>query len=215
MIKVAFATGMNGEFGLNGGLPWNRMFKVDMDSFMEFTDKCMLVMGVKTFQSLPKKLRGLRHIVISTHTGSDLIRCKNGDTPDSIARATDVRQFLRGLSETYDVCVIGGKSLIEEALPIADKVLHTVVFKKFKHDDVEDLLDMQCDVSISPMHVQYSQVHIESGGNYSFKYHDYPHKSASNISYGVCVHEFDAITEISNNYYNKQELTHKLNADNM
>lgn len=130
MIKVAFASGSSGEFGLKDGLPWGKPFKQDMAVFKEFTEGCILVMGRKTFESLPSKLRDLGHVVLSS---SKSIKCKNGDEPDmvvSLDECADIKEFLEKLSETYqkNVCVIGGSTLVEHCVEFADEVMCTLVY---------------------------------------------------------------------------------------
>lgn len=203
MIKVAFATGMEGEFGLDGGFPWKRMFKHDMKHFKSFTTDTALVMGVKTYQSLPSRLRGLEHIVISANTPHELIVTKSGERPTTIANPEDLVEFLSTYYADKDICVIGGKSLIEAVLPIADEVLHTVIYK-FEEDDSNsdpvDFVDMDCDVKIDRLYHDYTTEHINCGGNYLFEYCKYG-KVDDKISFGVCVHIFKTDKDMSHAYF--------------
>jgi len=142
MIKVAFACGPNGEFGLGDAFPWgDKPFKEDMKVFKEFTDGCILVMGRKTFESLPCKLRGLRHVVLSNSDTE--IRCKNGSAPCVVtSQRYHLKLYLQTVSSVNGtpVCVIGGAGLIDSVVKYADAIMMTEVF----HED-----DMDSDVCLS------------------------------------------------------------------
>lgn len=171
MIKISFACGMNGEFGFEGGFPWKKMFKPDMDAFKKFTEGCTLVMGRKTFESLPSKLRNLKHVVFSSQ---DTVKCKNGETPDLIVTVSDYDKYINNLHNVVgDVCIIGGASLIESTIHLADTVLMTMVKRN-------DGTNMICDVSVeyqSPsFHASWGNVKTE-----------YQHYAEYNIR--VCVFE--------------------------
>lgn len=146
-IKVAFAVGRNGEFGLVDGLPWGKPFKEDMEAFKEFTKGCVLVMGSNTFASLPFAMKSLDRdcVVISRNSLENPPQAKNGDLADEYActRGVPLEAMLHYFSQSYNkpVCVIGGASLIEQAVPLADFVLFTTVGR-------EDGMEMLCDVSI-------------------------------------------------------------------
>ncbi len=62
-IMIA-AIGQRGELGLNGHLPWNH--PEDLQFFKDTTKGCPLIMGRKTFESLPGVLKGRPHLILST-----------------------------------------------------------------------------------------------------------------------------------------------------
>lgn len=53
MIKAILAVGENGEIGQNGDMPWMRGLPKDLEYFKEVTLGQRVVMGRKTFDSLP------------------------------------------------------------------------------------------------------------------------------------------------------------------
>jgi len=53
MIKAILAVGENGEIGQNGDMPWGRGLPKDLEYFKEMTLDQKVVMGRKTFESLP------------------------------------------------------------------------------------------------------------------------------------------------------------------
>ncbi|ADM79948.1 Frd dihydrofolate reductase [Aeromonas phage phiAS5] len=136
MIKAVFATGKNGEFGNKGELPWGHC-KEDMKHFMKTTAGACLVMGAKTFMSLPSALKNRTNVVISSQNDTNRVIAKNGDRPDMFMHG-DVCQALDELRNTYDnICVIGGMTVLKEAIDKCDEVAHTVIL----NDD-----EFECDV---------------------------------------------------------------------
>ena len=62
-VSMIAAVGKNLELGKNNDLIWH--FKEDMKFFKDTTMGHTVVMGRKTFESLPKALPGRKNIVIS------------------------------------------------------------------------------------------------------------------------------------------------------
>lgn len=64
VVKCIVAMDPNGLIGLNGDLPWR--YKADLKRFKAQTMGGILVMGRKTFESLPKKKLPGREIIVLT-----------------------------------------------------------------------------------------------------------------------------------------------------
>ncbi len=64
-LKIALiaAIGLNHEIGFDNKLPWYS--PSDLKNFKEITQNGIIIMGRKTFDSLPKLLPNRKHIVIS------------------------------------------------------------------------------------------------------------------------------------------------------
>ncbi|MGL6229364.1 MAG: dihydrofolate reductase [Culicoidibacterales bacterium] len=128
MIKVIFAhsTGPDNHhaFGYFDNLPWKHLPE-DLKQFKEFTKDCVLLMGARTFESLPSKLPGRMHVVLSSKT----VHAKNGDTPDMCITQMQVPDILGMLTDLcgQTVAVIGGPALIEACIQYADEVRITEV----------------------------------------------------------------------------------------
>ncbi|UYD60096.1 dihydrofolate reductase [Aeromonas phage avDM12-TAAL] len=138
MIRLVFATGKFGEFGNKNGLPWGHC-RVDMLNFMETTKDSCLLMGAKTFMSLPTKLKNRVNVVLSTSNDTSRVVAKNGERPDMFMHG-DVTQALNELQTLYDnICVIGGMTVLKEAIDMADQVVHTVILNEEK---------LECDVEL-------------------------------------------------------------------
>ena len=155
-IKLVFAYSetrkVTGElcfaFGLNDGLPWGHISQ-DMKNFKAATDNTTLLMGAKTFMSLPKALKGRPSIVV-TKRNSELPKTKANETAEYYIFEDELIPFLEGKStaglsawNSYeykrdmkmhagyeDISVIGGANILNIALPYANKIIKTSIIKK-------------------------------------------------------------------------------------
>ena len=64
-INIIAAIGKNNELGKDNDLIWK--IKDDLKFFKEKTMGHDIIMGRKTFESLPRLLQGRRHIVLTKH----------------------------------------------------------------------------------------------------------------------------------------------------
>lgn len=147
MVKIAFASGIHGEFGLGNSLPWGAPLKGDMEQFKAFTDGCILVMGHATFESLPTKLRNLTHVVITT---DNHVRTKDGSKADAWMvpdlSVDDMLQTLYNWMGDSDYCIIGGAKLIEAFAPHADEILHTSIYVGI--DPLDEVLEHDIKINL-------------------------------------------------------------------
>lgn len=134
MIQLVFACAptrnVKGElemaFGLDDRLPWNHISQ-DFKNFKSRTIGTTLIMGARTFQSLPGKLSGRRHIV--THSlGRDVPVTKLGEEADQYILPERLKKYI-SLHPEENFSVIGGVALLEQFAPIADKIIMTKVVK--------------------------------------------------------------------------------------
>lgn len=107
----------------------------DMTRFRMLTTGHTIIMGRKTFESLPNgALPNRRNIVISK-TREQITGC---EVYSSLKEALTARKETVGRKETTeeDECfIIGGASIYEQALPFADKLYLTIVEKEPEHAD--------------------------------------------------------------------------------
>ena len=107
MFSLIACIGKNRELGKKGELVFH--IKEDMKFFRETTMNHKVVMGRKTWESLPGKLKGRENIVISRGAveGADLV-------------VTDIAQFVAENKNTEEeIFVIGGGMVYAEFLPVA------------------------------------------------------------------------------------------------
>ena len=117
------ARARNGVIGLNGALPWR--LGSDLAMFKELTLGKPIIMGRKTWDSLPRRpLPGRTNIVLS-HDGRfappGAVACEDFQEAVQIAR-DQARE-----DEVSEICVIGGAALFEIALPRAKRLYLTEV----------------------------------------------------------------------------------------
>ena len=119
MSRVAFvvAVSRNGVIGRDGGLPWH--ISTDLKRFKAITMGKPLIMGRKTWESLPKKpLPGRPNIVIT--------RQKNYRAEGAIV-VSDISSALAAAGQVEEVCVIGGGEIFDMFLPQANRIYLTEV----------------------------------------------------------------------------------------
>jgi dihydrofolate reductase len=119
-ITIVVARAANGAIGRQGGLPWR--IPADLKHFKAVTMGTAMVMGRRTFDSLPGLLPGRRHIVL---TRDPKWLAKGAETAGSVEQAL-------ALAAGEPVSVIGGAEIIALFLPRADSVELTEV-----HDEPE------------------------------------------------------------------------------
>ncbi len=112
MIAIVVAHSRNRVIGRDGDLPWR--LPTDLRRFREVTSGGTVVMGRKTWDSLPDRYRPLpdrRNVVVS----------RNGCDAPEVCRS--VEEALAG----GDCFVIGGGEVYAQALPLADRVYATEI----------------------------------------------------------------------------------------
>jgi dihydrofolate reductase len=114
-IKLVVARAQNGVIGRDGKLPWH--LPADLKRFKDLTMQTVMVMGRKTFESLPGLLPGRRHVVLTRNSYWHA---------DGAQVAHDVEEALT-LARGEPISVIGGADIFSLFLPIADRIELTEV----------------------------------------------------------------------------------------
>lgn len=117
-ISLIVAMDQNRVIGKDGSLPWR--LKADMEHFAEFTWGKVVVMGRKTYDSIPSKFKPLKH-------RGNVILTRNRDFISPGCRVVHSVDAVLEMSNCYRVCVIGGKEVYELLLPYADLLVVTHV----------------------------------------------------------------------------------------
>ena len=156
-ISIIAAVGKKGELGKDNNLIWH--FHDDMVFFKNTTMGGTVIMGRKTFESLPKALPKRQNIVIS----------RNENYVAEGAVVCDSAEKALTLSENENVFIIGGGAVYEEFLDRA-KVLYlteieaecpdaTVYFPKFDRALYKkEVLARHEENGIKFLHVKYSKL---------------------------------------------------------
>ncbi len=128
------ARARNGVIGKDGGLPWK--LKTDLANFRAVTMGKPVIMGRKTWDSLPKRpLVGRTNIVLSRDGSFAPPNCV---VCEAFVEAVSIAKEQAEDDGRDEVCVIGGVSLFELALPKARRIYLTEV-----HADVEGDVRLQ------------------------------------------------------------------------
>jgi dihydrofolate reductase len=125
-ITIVIARAQNGVIGRDGALPWH--IPADLKRFKALTMVSAMVMGRKTFESLPGLLPGRRHIVLT--------RDAAWSAPGTEV-AHSVEQALR-LANGEAISIIGGADLFRLFLPLADHIEQTEVLADIPGDTLID-----------------------------------------------------------------------------
>ena len=120
MITLVVATAKNGVIGRHGAIPWH--LPEDMRRFKALTLSHTVVMGRKTWDSLPPKNRplpGRRNVVVTRQQGWS-------------APGAETAPLDGALKD--DVFVIGGADIYRAALGLAGRIELTEIHRDFDGD---------------------------------------------------------------------------------
>lgn len=123
-IVLVIARADNGVIGRDGALPWR--LAEDLKRFKTLTMGAPMIMGRKTFESLPGRLPGRRHIVLT-----------RGDWSGDGAEVAHTVEEALALVAGPRVSVIGGAEIYRLFEPIADRIELTEVHASPEGDTVQ------------------------------------------------------------------------------
>jgi len=131
------ARARNAVIGKDGGLPWR--LKSDLQIFKQVTLGKPVIMGRKTFESLPGgALKGRMNIVL-TRDGS--YEPKGAVVCEDFSEAVQIGREQAEEDGVDEVCVIGGASIFELALTRARRLYLTDVEAEVEGDTVLSPID--------------------------------------------------------------------------
>jgi dihydrofolate reductase len=114
-VFLVVAVAANGVIGADGTMPWH--IPADLRHFKALTMDKPMIMGRKTFESLPGLLPGRRHIVLTRdpewqEEGAEVVR--------------SVEEALH-LANAPHVAIVGGAEIFRQFLPVADRIEWTAI----------------------------------------------------------------------------------------
>ena len=135
MSRVILAAGpiaraRNGVIGRDGKLPWR--LRTDLANFRAVTMGKPIVMGRKTFESLPGGALPGRTNIILTHDQS--YQPKGALVVEDFSEALQIAREQAAEDGLEEFCVIGGASLFELAVPRARRLYLTEVEAEVEGD---------------------------------------------------------------------------------
>jgi dihydrofolate reductase len=141
-ISIIVAMAENRAIGRNGDLIWHN--SRDLRQFKKITSGHTVIMGYKTYLSLPnqKALPNRRNIILTTRLD---------EAPQRFEIADSIKKALEMVKDEEEVFVIGGGMVYEQFLPFANRLYLTRLNKEFEADtffpyvnfDEWDLVDLE------------------------------------------------------------------------
>ena len=115
----------NRVIGKDNSLPWH--IPEDLKNFKELTTENTVIMGRKTWESIPEKFRPLpnrNNIVISRNLSAE-----GADVCSSVKEALE-----KAKSYGKEIFIIGGSSIYEQFLPLTDKMYISYLKEEYAGD---------------------------------------------------------------------------------
>mgnify|MGYP002639425562 CR=1 FL=1 len=122
-LSIISAMDENRLIGRDNALPWH--LPADLAFFKKNTLNKPILMGRKTYESIGRPLPGRRNIIISR---DELYKVEGCDSATSIAQALDM------VKNQPEAMLIGGASLYQQTLEIAEKLYITFIHDTFEGD---------------------------------------------------------------------------------
>jgi dihydrofolate reductase len=124
MITIVVAMGKNREIGADNQLLWH--LPKDLKHFKELTSGHPIIMGRKTYESIGKPLPNRTNIVISR---------KNDWFEEGILIVGSIKEALKFAKKIDEnVFIIGGGTIYEQTIDLADQLEVTLVDAELKAD---------------------------------------------------------------------------------
>jgi dihydrofolate reductase len=124
LISIIVAIAQNNAIGKNNQLLWH--IPADLKRFKHLTTGHTIVMGKRTFESLPiRPLPNRRSIVITDIAGEQMEGC---------IMAYSIEEAIDKMDDEKENFIIGGGSVYRQFLPIAQQLYLTIVQSDFEAD---------------------------------------------------------------------------------
>ena len=142
MLTLIAAIGKNNSLGKNNQLLW--YLPNDFKRFKTLTTGHSIIMGRKTFESLPNMLPNRKHIIISKQV--------HYAPPQCIVVSSVEEALVQAKKDDENPFVIGGGAIYSLVLPLADRLEITRVHYEFEADTFFPEIDL----------TQWKLIHHES-----------------------------------------------------
>ena len=157
-LHIALIVAMTADrvIGADGRLPWK--LSADLKHFKETTMGCPVIMGRRTWESIGQPLKGRTNIVLTAQDNYEVIGGQAARTPQealALARRACIEQLAASFENPVEevrevrVMVIGGESVYQTFLPVAERIYLTLVHADVKGDTLFPQFDEDEWVEIS------------------------------------------------------------------
>ena len=127
-ISIIVAIAQNNAIGKDNQLLWH--IPADLKRFKQLTTGHTIVMGKRTFESLPvRPLPNRRSVVITDIAGEEIEGC---------TMAYSIEDAVKKMDDDKENFIIGGGSVYRQFLPLANQLYLTIVQKDFDADTFFD-----------------------------------------------------------------------------
>ncbi|HEX9027514.1 MAG TPA: dihydrofolate reductase [Clostridium sp.] len=126
MISISVAVAKNNVIGKDNKLLWH--ISEDLKRFKQITSNKKMIMGRKTFESLPGILPNREHIIITRDENFNV-------DSDKVTIVHDLNSLVEKYSKCEDeIFVIGGAEIYKQLLPYTQKIYLTEIDETFEGD---------------------------------------------------------------------------------
>jgi len=122
-LSIIAAMDKNRVLGLKNDIPWH--IPHDLKRFKKITSGHTVIMGRKTFESLPGPLPKRRNVIITS---------RKDYTAPGIEVVKSIEDSIRTADKNQENFVVGGANIYEQFLPFADKLYMTHIDAEFEGD---------------------------------------------------------------------------------
>ena len=134
MLSIIVAKANNNIIGGNNKLLWH--LSKDLKRFKEITTGNTIVMGRKTFESLPKVLPNRHHVVITSNKNFKV-------DSESVTIVNNIEKIVDKYKDSVEEAfIIGGGEIYNLLLPYTNKLYLTRVLKDFQGDTYFPNIDL-------------------------------------------------------------------------
>ena len=128
MISQIACMARNRVIGSEGGLPWD--LPEDMQFFRDTTRGHAIIMGRKTFESMPGRLKNRLNVIVTRNDDYKVDGC------EVFNKIEDAIEFCKTKKEEWgeEIFVIGGEEIYRQTLPHTDRIYLTVIDQDFEGD---------------------------------------------------------------------------------
>ena len=155
-IKIISALSSNRVIGYDGKIPW--FIKGELKRFKDLTLNHNVVMGRKTYESLPGILPNRKHIVLT--------RKHKNEFPENISVVTSFEEALHEARNDSNPFIIGGGEIYKSGIKFAEKIELTRVHENFDGDTFFPKIDSDTWTLINRVENNSDEKHLH---NYTFE----------------------------------------------
>ena len=158
MLSIIVAiSASNNAIGKDNSLLWH--ISEDLKRFKEITSNHKILMGRKTFESLPGILPNREHIILTRDKNFNV----DSDKVTIINNIEDAIKYYKDSNE--EIFIIGGGEVYKEFLPFANKLYLTKVYKDFDADTFFPQINLD---EWKVIHTSETKIDEKSGLNFEF-----------------------------------------------